>query len=145
MRFACLLGKRGRTHFKREGDGKSPVGRWRLVQLFYRPDKVRHPRGGKAVTESFGWCDDRNHGQYNRAVKLPFLGSHEAMWRQDEAYDLVFVTDHNQRPRLRGLGSAIFFHLWREGATGTEGCVALKAADFRKVLALCRGETYLVI
>ncbi len=144
-RFACILGQEGRTHFKREGDGKSPIGRWKLGQLFYRPDKTGHMRGAKPLKATDGWCDAPGHRLYNRPVKRPFAASHEAMWRQDEAYDLVCLTDHNQRPRVQGLGSAIFLHVWRDGAVGTAGCVALKQADLRKVLRLCRSKAYLVI
>jgi L,D-peptidoglycan transpeptidase YkuD (ErfK/YbiS/YcfS/YnhG family) len=104
-----------------------------------------HVTGGKPLKKADGWCDAKGHGRYNRAVTLPFAASHENMWRQDEAYDLVCLTSHNQRPRVQGLGSAIFLHIWREGSMGTEGCVALKEADLRRVLAKCRGTTYLVI
>ena len=145
LRFPCLLGKNGRTHFKREGDGKSPVGRWKLGQLFYRPDKSLHVCGGKRLKTTDGWCDATGHRLYNRPVTLPFDASHEEMWRKDEAYDLVCLTSHNQRPRVQGLGSAIFLHVWRAGATGTEGCVALKRSDLRKLLARLSGKTYLEI
>jgi L,D-peptidoglycan transpeptidase YkuD (ErfK/YbiS/YcfS/YnhG family) len=145
LHFACLLGKNGRTHRKREGDGKSPVGRWKLGQLYYRSDKMGHVKGARSLKPGDGWCDATGHGRYNRPVSLPFAASHEGMWRKDEAYDLVCLTDHNQRPRIQGLGSAIFFHLWREGASGTEGCIALAEADFRKVLTLIKGTAYLVI
>jgi L,D-peptidoglycan transpeptidase YkuD (ErfK/YbiS/YcfS/YnhG family) len=144
-RYPCLLGKNGRTHCKREGDGNSPVGRWKLGQLFYRPDKMLHFRNGKPLKTTDGWCDAKGHRLYNRPVTLPFDASHEEMWRKDEAYDLVCLTGHNQRPRVHGLGSAIFLHVWRPGATGTEGCVALRASDLRKLLARLHRKTYLVI
>ncbi len=145
LRFPCLLGKNGRTHFKREGDGKSPVGRWKLGQLFYRPDKLLHVCGGKRFKITDGWCDATGHRLYNRPVTLPFDASHEEMWRKDEAYDLVCLTSHNQRPRVQGFGSAIFLHVWRAGATGTEGCVALRRSDLRKLLAHLLGKVYLEI
>jgi len=145
LRFPCLLGKNGRTHFKHEGDGKSPVGRWKLGQLYYRPDKMLHFRGGEPLKTTNGWCDAEGHRLYNRPVTLPFGASHEEMWRKDEAYDLICLTGHNQHPRVQGLGSAIFLHVWHLGATGTEGCVALKESDLRKLLARLRGKTYLAI
>ncbi len=145
LRFPCLLGKNGRTHFKREGDGKSPMGRWKLGQLYYRPDKMLHFRSGKPLKTTDGWCDATGHRLYNRPVTLPFNASHEEMWRRDKAYDLICLTSHNQCPRVQGLGSAIFLHVWRIGATGTEGCVALKESELRKLLARLRGKTYLVI
>ena len=42
----------------------------------------------------------------------------------------------------RGRGSAIFFHLARPGLTPTAGCVAIAAADMRKLAPrLARGAT----
>ncbi len=148
MMFPCLLGKNGRTHQKREGDGKSPVGCWKLEKLNYRPDKIGKPRSllsSRGLKKSDGWCDAKGHRNYNRAVKLPLSASHEELWRQDEAYDLMVTTNQNQRPRRQGGGSAIFLHVIRKGATGTEGCIALSEKHLRIVLANCRQKTDLVI
>jgi L,D-peptidoglycan transpeptidase YkuD (ErfK/YbiS/YcfS/YnhG family) len=92
-----------------------------------------------------GWCDDMASGRYNRPVKLPFAKSHEALWRQDGSYDIVAMTDHNQRPRVRGQGSAIFLHLSRPAQKGTEGCIALSERDLRIVLARSSGTLLLRI
>ncbi len=146
--FPCLLGLKGRTYFKREGDLKSPIGKWRLETLYFRPDKMLHPAvrtATKAMSKSDGWCDARGHKDYNRHVRLPFPASHERLWREDSAYDLMVTTNHNKRPRVPGGGSAIFLHVWREGATGTEGCIALRQSDLRKILAACSRNTSLVI
>ena len=146
--FPCLLGKKGRTYFKREGDNKTPIGKWKLELLYFRPDKGLRPLSKlptKPLRKNDGWCDAKGHKDYNRHVKLPFPSSHESLWRNDRAYDLIITTSHNQRPRVQGAGSAIFLHVWRQGATGTEGCVALKAADLHKVLAACSKATDLVI
>ena len=74
---------------------------------------------------TLGWCevpDDRN---YNRPVRMPYAASHERMLRADNLYDACIVLDWNIRPRRRGRGSAIFFHLARPGFTPTQGCVAV--------------------
>ena len=55
------------------------------------------------------------------------------MWREDHLYDLTFVLDQNFSRRAKGRGSAIFFHLARPGLTPTAGCVAISAADMRKL------------
>ena len=55
------------------------------------------------------------------------------MWRADHLYDLTFVLDQNFTRRAKGRGSAIFFHLARPGLTPTAGCVAISAADMRKL------------
>ena len=42
----CALGRSGPRHGKREGDGASPVGRFGLLQAFYRADRLARPRTG---------------------------------------------------------------------------------------------------
>ncbi len=132
------IGKNGIWPHKREGDHRSPAGTWRMLRVLYRPD-----HGPRPVTRlpcaplcpDDGWCDAPDHRLYNRPVKLPFPASHERMWRDDALYDLVLVLDHNSRPRIRRHGSAVFIHLARPGFAGTEGCVALRRADMRRLLA----------
>lgn len=144
----CALGRSGRRSKKREGDGASPRGSFRLLQVLYRPDCVRRPSTGLPVREirqQDGWCDDRRDRNYNRPVRLPYRASHECLWRTDNLYDLVVVLDHNTRPRVRGAGSAIFMHIARQGYTPTEGCVALAEPDLRRVLQFARRGTQIVI
>jgi L,D-peptidoglycan transpeptidase YkuD (ErfK/YbiS/YcfS/YnhG family) len=146
--FPCLIGRNGRAHRKREGDGKTPVGAFWLRQGFYRADRLQLPAGHlplRAMRRQDGWCEDPGSAHYNRFVALPFRSGHETMWRQDEAYDIVFATSHNERPRVKGAGSAIFFHLTRQGANVTAGCVAVSRADMRKILGLCGRHIKLVV
>ena len=49
------------------------------------------------------------------------------MLSADDLYDACIVLDWNIRPRRRGRGSAIFFHLARPDFTPTQGCVAVIA------------------
>jgi L,D-peptidoglycan transpeptidase YkuD (ErfK/YbiS/YcfS/YnhG family) len=148
MYFPCFLGKNGKTYRKREGDGKSPIGKWKLEQLYYRPDKMGRPNSAvncKAMKPNDGWCDAAGDGRYNRHVTLPFKASHEKLWRADQAYDLIATTNHNMRPRKQAGGSAIFLHVINKGATGTEGCIAMSEKHLRIVLRMCSNKTYLVI
>lgn len=145
--FPCRLGKTGRRFRKIEGDGASPIGVFKLEQLYYRADKMLRPRiklKSRALERCDGWCDAPQHFGYNRFVKLPFAASHEKLWRDDRAYDIVVATSHNQRPRIRGLGSAIFLHV-TDGTKGTEGCIALSEKHLRIVLARCAKHTRLII
>jgi L,D-peptidoglycan transpeptidase YkuD (ErfK/YbiS/YcfS/YnhG family) len=146
--FPCLIGRSGRTHRKREGDGASPVGMFDLTLGFYRGDRVLRPAahlGTRPIRKTDGWCEVPGSAFYNCHVRLPFRDGHETMWREDGAYDVVFATSHNQRPRVRGFGSAIFFHLTRDGANATAGCVAVSLGDMRKILALCGRHVKLAI
>jgi L,D-peptidoglycan transpeptidase YkuD (ErfK/YbiS/YcfS/YnhG family) len=55
------------------------------------------------------------------------------------------VLGYNDRPRIRGKGSAIFMHLVRDGYTPTEGCVALSRRDLLAVLAEIKSGTTVLI
>lgn len=101
--------------------------------------------GVKQMRRSDGWCEVPGSDYYNRHVKLPFRHGHETMWRGDGAYDVVFATSHNERPRVQGKGSAIFFHLTRVGSQVTAGCIAVSKSDMRKILSLCSRKVKLVV
>ncbi len=68
------------------------------------------------------------------------------MWRKDRLYDVVGVMDYNIRPRLRGRGSAIFFHIATDDLSPTAGCVALRPRDMARLLPrLGRGVALWVV
>ena len=135
----CAIGRSGVSFDKHEGDGATPLGRFPLRRVFYRADRIAAPATGLpcvAIAEDLGWCDDPDVPQsYNRAVRLPFSGSHERMWRDDHVYDIVVELGWNDSPPVPGLGSAIFMHLSRPDWSPTEGCVALLEQDLRRVLS----------
>jgi L,D-peptidoglycan transpeptidase YkuD (ErfK/YbiS/YcfS/YnhG family) len=146
--FCCWLGRTGLSFRKREGDGKTPIGVWTLRPGYFRADRLPKPTCSLKLvplTADMGWCEMPASGQYNRKVRLPFRDVSESMWRTDNAYDVIFPTDHNERPRVKGGGSAIFFHLLRDGADCTAGCVAVRGSDMRKILARCGRKSVLVI
>jgi L,D-peptidoglycan transpeptidase YkuD (ErfK/YbiS/YcfS/YnhG family) len=133
----CALGRSGVTHMKREGDGATPAGRHRLLSLIVRPDRIR-PRSAlptRALRKTDGWCEDPNHGSYNRPIRLPSPAGHETMWRADGLYDVVGVLDWNVAPRVSRRGSAIFLHLARPGYGPTAGCIALNRRALGLLLA----------
>ncbi|WP_068311204.1 L,D-transpeptidase family protein [Polycladidibacter hongkongensis] len=146
--FPCALGKGGLSHSKREGDGTTPIGHYELLTGFYRADRERKPQSGlpfQALSPSDGWCDSPRHAHYNRPVRLPFARSHEVMWRDDCLYDIGVVLNHNQTPCVRGAGSAVFFHIAREGFAPTEGCIAVSKPDMRQILQSVRAGAVMVV
>ena len=146
--FPCALGPAGPVTRKREGDGATPVRRWTLQHVLYRADRISRPVTSlpvRALRPSDGWCDAPGNRNYNRLVTMPYDASAENMWREDHIYDLVVILDHNTRPRIRGLGSAIFIHLARDGFTPTQGCIALSLHHLKLWLLACRPGSALTI
>ena len=148
LRFPCSLGRSGTSFLKREGDGASPRGSWQLRRVFYRADRLLPPRTGlkpQAMRASDGWCETVGDRNYNRLVKIPYATSHETLARTDHLYDIVIETSHNERPRVQGHGSAVFFHLRRPDGGPTAGCIAVSLRDMRIILRHVGPKTKLVI
>jgi L,D-peptidoglycan transpeptidase YkuD (ErfK/YbiS/YcfS/YnhG family) len=146
--IACALGRSGTIRAKREGDGGSPVGRFKLLQAFYRADRGPRPRTGlplRPIRRTDGWCDDPRDRRYNTLVPLPWPRSHEEMWREDHLYDVVIDIAWNRGPIVRGRGSAIFLHLARPGFEPTAGCVAVEKRMIRRLLERIGPRTRIAI
>ncbi len=147
----CVLGKGGvvTAGQKREGDGASPAGKWPVRRVYFRPDRVKAPKTLLPIVPLYphdGWCDDPAHPLYNRPVSLPFAASHEKLWRDDQAYDLIVELGYNDDPVVPGRGSAIFMHVAKPGFTPTEGCVAMEKEDLLAVLELLQpGSTIEIV
>ena len=133
--FRCQIGEGGLKIAKKkiEGDKTTPIGKWYLSSIYYRPDKMLRPKLHKKnilkihkITKNCGWCDDPKSLEYNSHVVLPFAARHEKLWRTDAAYDLLIVLGYNDDPAISGRGSAIFLHCIADGKNYTAGCVAVK-------------------
>lgn len=131
--FPCALGRAGITHDKREGDGATPAGLWRIASFYLRRAAPLRPPW-RLIRRDDVWCDDARSFLYNRPLRAPLRLSHEEMWRKDGLYDVVGVMDYNITPRALGRGSAIFFHIATQELGPTAGCVALRAQDMRRLL-----------
>jgi L,D-peptidoglycan transpeptidase YkuD (ErfK/YbiS/YcfS/YnhG family) len=143
MQFPCAFGRGGCRARKREGDGATPIGQWRVRRVLYRPDRVGRPRTPlpvRAIRIRDGWCDAPSDRNYNRPVRLPYPASAERLWREDELYDVVVVLGHNDCPRTKGRGSAIFMHVAKPGYAPTEGCIALALPHLLRLLERLDGR-----
>ncbi len=144
FRCRCVLGYSGVTSHKREGDGATPLGRFPLRRILYRPDRLDSPRSVLPVTPlspEDGWCDDPGDPNYNQPVTLPHEGRCETLWRGDGVYDVIVVLGHNDAPVVPAMGSAIFLHLATADYVPTEGCVAVARGDLLELLAAVSTDT----
>lgn len=138
-RMPCSVG-RGRVvpaAAKREGDGATPAGTWRLTALYWRADRIARPATRlplRALGPRQGWAEHPADPAYNCPIRHPHPFPADRMARGDGLYDLCAVTDHNAAPVVPGAGSAIFVHLWRKPRHPTAGCVAFRRADLLWIL-----------
>ena len=143
--ISVALGRGGIRANKREGDGATPRGRFRLVRLWWRPDRGARPRTllpTRRITRHDGWCEDPADRRYNQPIKAP---SGDRLWRDDALYDLVIEISHNTRPRIARHGSAVFIHVARPGFTPTAGCVALSKRRLHLLLSRLGPATSILI
>ncbi|MDE3038044.1 MAG: L,D-transpeptidase family protein [Pseudomonadota bacterium] len=135
----CAVGKGGFSANKKEGDGCTPLGVYRLRECWYRADRTPKPETGlplRIIHKNDGWCDDPKSPVYNRHVTLPPAGgvSAERLWHDDHVYDLIVPIGYNDAPAVPGRGSAIFLHVATPDYAPTEGCVALAENDLLALL-----------
>ena len=148
LALPVALGRGGIKANKREGDGGTPRGSFRLRQLWWRADK--HPRPATSlpvqrITPADGWCENPADRRYNRPIKVPADAAADRLTRKDNLYDFIIEIDHNTRPRIAGRGSAVFIHAAGKGFAPTAGCVALELGALRKILSRLGPHTRIVV
>jgi L,D-peptidoglycan transpeptidase YkuD (ErfK/YbiS/YcfS/YnhG family) len=136
-----IAGMIGRSGFaepggKREGDGKTPTGVFRLQTAFGYAPAAPTGMPYRQVTADDLWVDDSAAPDYNRWVRRgeTTAASWEEMRRPDGLYKYGLIIEYNTQPIVPGAGSAIFLHLWRGSGQATEGCVAMAEGDLLTVL-----------
>ncbi|MGC2319557.1 MAG: L,D-transpeptidase family protein [Bradyrhizobium sp.] len=142
------LGRGGVKANKREGDGGTPRGTFRPLQLWWRAD--RHPRPRtflpvRAIGPHDAWCEDPLSRHYNQPVRLDRDRGGDRLKRDDHLYDFVVEIDHNSSPRIAGRGSAVFLHLARENFSPTAGCVSMTKSAMLQLLQRLGPDTRIVI
>jgi L,D-peptidoglycan transpeptidase YkuD (ErfK/YbiS/YcfS/YnhG family) len=133
------LGRSGLSAHKREGDGATPTGTYRLGAVAYgiaaNPGtRLRYHR----LTCGDWWDEDPSSPTYNTFRHVAcgaapgFGGGSEALWRISPQYRYFAVIDYNAAPVVPGRGSAIFLHV--SAGRATAGCVSLPEGELVHVL-----------
>ena len=145
--FKCCIGKNGLTKFKKEGDGKTPKGTFKLGHLYFRKDRIKKPLTKLKCVEikrNMGWSDDVKEKNYNKLIKINENFSHEKLFRKDKKYDLLIPIKYNFDKIIPGKGSCIFIHLTSDYKP-TAGCIALKEKDLLILLKLINKNSKIII
>jgi L,D-peptidoglycan transpeptidase YkuD (ErfK/YbiS/YcfS/YnhG family) len=130
---------------KREGDGRSPAGAFRLGDAFGYAASAQTALPYIAM-QATHWCVDVAASPlYNRIVDTRVVGdaaiagSTEPMRRDihadgDVRYRAGFVIAHNAH-NVPNAGSCIFAHLWRTPGEATSGCTAMDEPAMQRLYA----------
>lgn len=147
-KYKCSFGKNGFTKNKKEGDLKTPIGTFKILDCYYRSDKILKPKTKLnciKIQNNMGWCNDPRSKQYNKIIKLPYKYTYERLARKDCLYDILLVTSYNMKPIKKNLGSAIFIHIAKSRYKPTEGCIGLKKEDLLKLINQIKRNTKIKI
>jgi L,D-peptidoglycan transpeptidase YkuD (ErfK/YbiS/YcfS/YnhG family) len=148
LALPVALGRGGVRANKREGDGGTPRGTFRLKRLWWRADRHARPATAlpvRRIGPDDGWCEDPSDRHYNQPVKVAAGSPADRLARADRLYDFIIELDHNTEPRIKGRGSAVFIHAARPLFAPTAGCVALNLDALRKLLARLGPRTRIVV
>jgi L,D-peptidoglycan transpeptidase YkuD (ErfK/YbiS/YcfS/YnhG family) len=148
--YGARVGRKGLSANRREGDGTTPTGTYRIGRTMYGNEanpgvrfRYRRLRCGD------WWDEDPSSPTYNSFQHVacgttpPFTGGSEGMWQQPRPYPYLAVVEYNMRPVVPGRGSGIFLHAQNGGPT--IGCISLRKAELRAVLRWLRPDAVPVI
>jgi L,D-peptidoglycan transpeptidase YkuD (ErfK/YbiS/YcfS/YnhG family) len=141
--YTARLGRKGLSTSRREGDGTTPAGTFRIGRTMYgnEPNPGVHFRYRRLRCGDW-WDEDPASPTYNSfqhvrcGTKPPFGAESEGMWQQPRPYPFLAVIEYNMRPVVPGRGSGIFLHAQTGGPT--IGCVSLRRDELRAVLRWLR-------
>ncbi len=123
---------------KKEGDGRSPAGIFRIPELFgFAEDASGSKMAYRPLIASIECVDDPNSNAYAQVVdraEIPYpdWNSSEKM-RSVDVYKIGAVVGYNDLS-VPGAGSCIFLHIWGGTGKGTAGCTAMDESKLREVL-----------
>ena len=129
-----VIGKNGMTSNKREGDYKTPEGKYTITTAFGRQSNPGTKLPYKRITSNDVWVDDSTSKFYN---SWQLASENKGRWNSAEQmniplYEYGFVINYNMS-RIPYKGSAIFFHV--EGSSGyTAGCTATSKSNVLAIL-----------
>jgi L,D-peptidoglycan transpeptidase YkuD (ErfK/YbiS/YcfS/YnhG family) len=137
--FTARVGRNGLRRNRREGDGTTPIGTFRIGRTMYgnaaNPGvrfRYRRLRCGD------WWVEDPSSPVYNTFQRVgcgrrpPFRTTTGDMASERRAFPYLAVVEFNMRPVVPGRGSGIFLHA--QTGSATNGCVSLPRGDLVRVL-----------
>ena len=147
-KLKCSVGKSGISFKKREGDNKTPRGKFKFEYILYRKDRIINLRTKLKTIEikkNMGWCDDPRSNNYNQLIKFPFKYTCEKLWLKEKIYDIILVLNYNINPIIKNKGSAIFLHIAKNKYQPTKGCVSISKSNIKLLVNKLSLKSKLII
>lgn len=141
--YSARLGRNGLSANRREGDGTTPAGTFRIHPTMYGNERDPGVRFRYVRVRCGDWWDeDSASPTYNTFQRVrcgarpPFAVKSDGMWENRRAYPYLAVLEFNMHPVVPGRGSAIFLHAQTGGPTN--GCISLARTDLLRTLRWLR-------
>ncbi|MCD6441408.1 MAG: L,D-transpeptidase family protein [Candidatus Marinimicrobia bacterium] len=132
----------GSNLIKREGDGKSPAGVFRLGEAFGFPTleemgDLKIPY--RPVTDYLECVDDVESQYYTKLVErdkveIADWESSERIYRSPNAYHYGVMVEHNTVDTQKGAGSCIILHCVSITGDSTAGCTTMDRTEMEKLV-----------
>jgi L,D-peptidoglycan transpeptidase YkuD (ErfK/YbiS/YcfS/YnhG family) len=137
--WTARVGWNGLADRRREGDGTTPTGLYRIGPVMYgnAPNPGVRYRYRRLVCGDW-WNEDPTSPTYNRfqhvrcGARPPFRVTTPGLWQEKRAYHHFAVIEYNMRPVVPGRGSGIFLHA--QTGNSTNGCISLRLPRLVAVL-----------
>jgi len=133
----AYIGRNGVTIRKQEGDGKTPLGEFKLGKILGKYPKINNVNGLKymQITKDMYWVDDAKSKFYNQLVYISDVikdwnsAEHLIDYPIQYEYVIEIKTNPNNIPQK---GSAIFLHCTNNKPTS--GCVTIDRNVMKKII-----------
>lgn len=135
----AYIGKNGITYNKKEGDGRTPIGKFSLGIILGMHTKEEFVNKNtleyNQINRNMYWVDDYKSVYYNQLVDISKVqkdwDSAEHLIDYPIQYEYLIEIKTNPR-NIPQKGSAIFLHCTNNKAT--EGCIAVNVVTMKKIL-----------
>ena len=141
----CHYGKNGLSADRRDGDGTTPIG---LFKVLYSFGNAPDPGAGmtyRQIQRTSYWSGEKE--DYNTWVEMEpgtrEMGRSEYLYRFKISYKYAMAIDFNTNPVVWGKGFAIFIHCDYLDDQTTAGCVAIEEQYMLRLVKECKEGTYL--
>lgn len=132
LKTSGFVGKNGITPNKKEGDGKTPAGKFSIGTAFGTKGNPGTSMSFRPISDDDVWVDDPESSLYNswqsKSATKEEWSSAEDMFIPQYRYGFVINYNTNRVPHK---GSAIFFHV---ANNYTLGCVGTSEQDVIRIL-----------
>ena len=141
----CHYGKNGLSADRRDGDGTTPIGLFKVTLVFGNAPDPGSAMPYRRITPTSWWSGEKE--DYNTWVEVEpgtrDMSRSEHLYRFKISYKYAMAIDFNTNPEVWGKGFAIFIHCDYLDDVTTAGCVALEEQYMLRLVKECKEGTYL--